>query len=196
MIFVAAAEDFPPLFVREKVDGLKVVNDVVMESPLTAATGRFVPYHGFRVLTLEDDSTRTACEDCPFIADPELPQTPFGQTRAHRRAKHGVNIGGRPSRAGNPRASAEEAEQAGLVPHTVTLPAHAAAMTLHEAFELYEEIDTWAVVLANQQEKITELVQERDEAVRARRVADRELTALKKKMAKAMGLTIVTTGDE
>jgi hypothetical protein len=193
MIFVAAAEDFPPLFVREKVDGLKVVSDAVMESPLTAAIGRFIPMRGFRVLTLEDDSTRTACRDCAFIADPELPQTPVGQTRAHRRAEHGVNIGGR---AGKPRTSAEEAEQAGLVPHTVTLPAHAATMTMHEVFELAEEIDTWAVVLANHQEKITELTQERDEAVRARRVADRELTATKKKMAKAMGLTIVTTGDE
>lgn len=189
---MASAEDFPPLFVREKVDGQKVVSDAVMESPLSGHVGRFIPMQGFRILTLEDGTTRTACRDCPFIADPQSAQTPAGQTRAHRRAAHGVNIGG-PRKT---RKSAEEAEQDGLVPHPVTLPPHAATMNLHEVFELAEEIDTWAVVLANLEAKTIDLAEQRDEAVKTRRRAERELDAMKNKMAKAMGLTIVTTKDE
>jgi len=202
---VPSAEDYPPTIVRTDIDGVKVVSDVVQESPLSRHTGDFIPVKGVRILTLEDETTRYACADCVFVAAPERDdqtQTPLGQVRAHRAEKHGVNIGG--NRRGRKPAEAPEApDPAG----TVVLPRDTLSMSLLEILNLAGHIDTWSTVLTGLEEQNERLVGELQVALARARAAERKVTELEKaaerekanlqrRIAKAMGLTIVSTDDE
>lgn len=186
------AVEYPPLFERTDVAGVKVVADTVFESPLSKKVGRFIPVHGIRVLTLEDGTERLACRDCEVVADAEDDAgglTPLGQIRAHRKAEHGVALGG----ARRKHQSAAEAAAAGDVAVPVVLPLDATSMTLHEILELAGHIDEWEGVLSAQDEKIEYLVAERNDLRIRLRAAERENAALKKRIAKALGMEVVIT---
>lgn len=181
---------YPPLFERKEVtvevDGVsvtrKVVSDEVYASGLSKSAGRLIPVHGVRVLTLDDGSVVYGCRDCETVGT-------LGEVRTHRKAEHGAVIGGKS------RKSAAEAAAGGAVAEQVTIPQDAMSMTLHELLDLGAHVDMWEQLLTGMEERLTTVTGERDEALRAQRAAERALEAMRKKMAKAMGLEIVTTPD-
>ncbi len=202
---MASPEDFPPKIRREDVDGVKVIDDVPMEAPLTKYTGGFVPVKGIRILTLDDGTTRHACTDCVYVAPAEREdqkQTPLGRIRAHRIEKHGVRSGG--NRRGRKPAEAPEAPDP---TGTVALPRDTLSMSLLEIMNLAAHIDQWGTVLTGLEEQNERLVGELQDALaRARtaerkvadleKAAEREKAAMQKRIAKAMGMAIVSTEDK
>jgi len=190
---VAAAEpgtrtaaDYPPLIQRPDIDGVKVVSDVVLESGLSKHVGYFVAITGIRVLTLEDESVVYGCAEDEFAGT-------LGQVRQHRRAEHGVSLGGRRKT----HKSVAEAEAAGdLDAGPLVLPAETGSMTLRDFMRVAGEIDQWAVVLENLEQRLAEAIEQRDEARIEARAATRELATMKRKLARAMGLEIVNTPEE
>ncbi len=182
--------NYPPLFERTQVHGLKVVTDEGLPSGLSKRAGRLVPIHGIRRLTLEGDAVVLGCRDCETVTDLD-DEKPLGTMRRHRRDEHGVSKGGL-TRA---HRSAAEAEAAGQTALPVVMPVSSLSMTLHELLELASHVDAWEDVLANLENQLTTALEERDEAVRAKNKAERELSNTQKKIAKAMGLTIVSTTE-
>lgn len=181
------AADYPPKFERADIDGVKVVSDVVYESPLSKHVGRFIPVTGIRILTLEDETEVKGCSDCDFAGT-------LGQVRQHRKAEHGVSMGG-PTRA-RTHKSAADADAAGDVDRPITLPADVASMTMRDFFTTAALIDDWATVLENLERQVEELTEERVELRGELRAATRELGSFRKKVAKAMGLDIISTPEE
>lgn len=181
------AADYPPKFERADIDGVKVVSDVVYESPLSKHVGRFIPVTGIRILTLEDETEVKGCSDCDFAGT-------LGQVRQHRKAEHGVSMGG-PARA-RTHKSAADADAAGDVDRPITLPADVASMTMRDFFTTAALIDDWATVLENLERQVEELTEERVELRGELRAATRELGSFRKKVAKAMGLDIISTPEE
>lgn len=172
-------DDFPPVFKRTDVGGVKVVSDVVYESPLSKSTGTFIPMTGVRVLTLEDGTVVLGCRDCEELGR-------LGHIRQHRRVAHEESLGGG-------RRTRKSDDPAG---EQITLTAGAGALTVREIVDLSVHVDDWAVLLAGAQEREQELVEERNNLRGQLRAATRELESLKKKIARAMGLQIVSTPEE
>lgn len=181
---------YPPLFERStvttEVDGRqvtrKVVKDEVYASGLSKHVGHLIPVHGVRVLTLDDGDVVYGCRDCEKAGT-------LGEVRMHRTAEHGASAGARP------RKSAAEAAAAGATSGPVTIPQGALSMTVHELLDLAGHIDMWESVLAGMEERLAAVTADCNEAQRAQRASERELAAMKRKMARAMGLTIVTTPE-
>src|SRR5687767_11422188 len=65
------------------VNGQQVVSDEPDASPLSKVHGKFIPFHGRRVLKLADGSTVIGCADCEFIGE-------RGEIMTHRVEKHGA----------------------------------------------------------------------------------------------------------
>jgi len=179
------AKAYPPKFERPDIDGIKVVSDVVFESPLSKYVGRFVPVTGVRVLTLENGEVVHGCADDEFAGT-------LGQVRQHRRADHGVSLGGRR----RTHKSAAEAEAAGDVDAPLVLPAETGSMTMRDFFSVAAQIDEWAVVLENMERQLEAVTEERDQLRIEARAAAKELATIKKRIARAMNLEIVSTPEE
>jgi hypothetical protein len=164
------AVEYPPLFEREKVDGLRVVKDEVLASGLSGYVGKVVPLHGTRVLTLEDDSVTYGCRDCEFTGT-------RGEVKTHRGAEHGVATGG----GGAAKASAAAGR--------ISMPSpEMLGMTLWELLEYASIMGEWEDVLPRLETRVRELTEERDEENRARRAAERALATLKTRIQKQLGV--------
>lgn len=161
-------KEYPPLFEREHVHGVKVVRDEVLPSGLSSHVGKVVPLHGTRVLTLADGTTVHGCRDCEFTGT-------RGEVKVHRGEEHGVAGGG-------PRARA--AEPAGRLPYPSP---EVLSMTLYELIELAEHIDSWEDVLTNYQKRDEEKSALLLEARQGRSGAEKELSALRRKLARLVG---------
>lgn len=72
------------------VNGLKVISDEPVASPLSKVQNRFVPFRGRRELTLEDGTKTFACADCEFTGTP-------GEVTTHRVRDHGARKPGNPT---------------------------------------------------------------------------------------------------
>lgn len=182
-----SSEDYPPKFVREDIDGVKVVSDVVYESGLSKHVGKFIPVTGIRVLTLEDDVELKGCADCEFAGT-------LGQVRVHRKAEHGVSMGG--ARRGVTYKSVEDADAAGDVDRPLVLPADTASMTMRDFFTTAALIDDWGTVLEQLEQQVADLTEERNQLRVDLRAVTRDRDSMRRRMAKAMGLKIVTTDEE
>lgn len=185
---------YPPAFEREKVGELAVARDEVYESPLSQVTGRFVPIHGIRVLTLEDGTVTYGCRDCEETGDGP------GKIRAHRRAEHHFAEEG---------ATPKPPKRAGGVGQ-LTLPGtNAMSRTLYELIDMASEIETYEEAMERldeenqrlraqlQDEKIThrqelsamrsEHRQSLTEARSAGVTAEKELAKLRNKIKRMIG---------
>lgn len=85
---------------QAEIDGFKIVSDEPMPSPLSTGAGnKPIVFHGFRVLTLTDGSTRYGCGECPnstdFVGS-------LAEVRRHRSQRHGMRLGGARKRTGEP----------------------------------------------------------------------------------------------
>lgn len=183
---MAEPDGYPPKFERPDIDGVKVVSDVVLESGLSKHVGRFIPVTGVRVLTLEDESTLHGCADCEFAGT-------LGQVRQHRRAEHGVSLGGRSKRT---HKTVAEAEAAGDTDQPVVLPSDTGSMTMRDFFATAQLIDEWGTVLESLEQQLEAVTEERDRLRIEVRVVTRERDSIRKKVARAMGLTIVSTSED
>lgn len=183
----ASPEDYPPKFIREDIDGVKVVSDVVYESGLSKHVGKFIPVTGIRVLTLEDGSTVMGCADDEFAGS-------LGQVRVHRKADHGVSMGG--ARPGRTHKSAADVDAAGEADRPLVLPADTASMTMRDFFTTAALIDDWGSVLEQLEKQVEELTEERNQLRGELRTVTRERDGIRKKVAKAMGLDIITTPED
>lgn len=184
-----------PAFIREEVDGVKVVKDEVYASGLSFTGGRgLIPLNGYRTLTLADDTVVIGCRDCPETGT-------YGQMRIHRRDVHGVSIGRSKKTAGAPAASFEEAEQAGMVAKGFDLPPESLSMTLFELLEYAKAVDEWELVFANQEARakalaeqwkarVDDLTRQRNEAEMAKRAAEHALKNMRSRLAKLLGVTV------
>lgn len=178
----SVSEDYPPLFERTEIDGLKVVTDEVYQSGLSGYYGKIIPIRGLRKLTLEDDSVVIGCYDCEFAGT-------LGQTRQHRNQDHGVSVGR------TRRKSAADAEAAGDTTPAVSIPQDSLSMTVHELLDLAAHVDQWETVLTQLEEKVEQLTEDLAEERKARRAAEREMVSLRRKIVKTLGLEL-TEGSE
>lgn len=190
------AVEYPPAFARDTVDGVKVVSDLVYESPLSRVRGRFVPIHGIRTLTLEDERVVYGCRDCDFIG------VGPGKVRAHRRADHHFAEDGTPPKP---------PKRDGGVGQLRAPGPDALSMTLHELIDQASEVETYALAMESLDEENQELRQKlttekiehreelsvlrrehREELAKARadqKAAEKALAAMKAKIAKSLGMT-------
>ncbi len=152
--FVEPAEPAPPPAEPVRlVDGIEVVRDEPLPSPLTVHLGTPVFFNGYRLLTLADKTQRHACADCPDVVGTR------GEIRAHRVEMHGAKPGGAKKRG-------EPADNGGL-------SANASAMTLGELVRLAAQVDSWEVAY--------EAMEDRALVAEARaRDAERELTRIQR----------------
>lgn len=130
----AAAEVEPEEPVR-LVDGVEVVKDEPLQSPLSNVVGSPVFFNTYRLLTLADGTQRHACSDCPDVVGTR------GEIRTHRVDMHGARPGGakkRPDTEGNG-----------------GLSANAASMTLGELVRLAGHVDAWEDAYASMEERVT-----------------------------------------
>jgi hypothetical protein len=163
--FVAVA--YPPEFVRDEVDGKKVVKDEVLASGLSGYKGRLIPIHGIRVLTLEDGSVVHGCRSCRT-------EGTRGQIMAHLTAFHSVNPASR-------RGSNGEVRQLPF-PKGAQL-----SMTVYELIEMAESVGEWEEVLTNMEaenERLRELVAERTAQLKTEQ---REHQKLQNTLARLVG---------
>jgi len=162
---------YPPNFVRDQVDGVKVVKDEVLSSGLSAHMGRLVPLKGYRVLTLENGEQVYGCNDCPDFTGTR------GEVKAHRGAEHEVALGGSSRRRKDPAADGE----------VVTLPPGSDTMTLRELLELAGHVAHWETVLANLASENEDLRATLAAEKAARRTAERDLDKLQQKLRRLVG---------
>jgi hypothetical protein len=180
----ASVDDYPPRFERTDIDGVKVVSDVVFVSPLTKYTGRFIAQSGTRVLTMEDGTVVHGCADCVFAGK-------LGQVRQHRNADHPEMSSGVPRRRHKTDASAgDEALEPFVVPRETL------SMTMRDFFTTAALIDDWGTVLEQLERQVEELTEERSQLRADLRTVTRDRDSIRKKVAKAMGLDIITTPEE
>lgn len=145
------AKTYPPAFEREVVGDLKVIKDEVFESPVSQSLGRFVPIHGIRVLTLEDDTVVHGCRDCAFT-DPSP-----GKVRGHRSILHGLaEEGARP----------KPPKVEGGVGQVRAPGPDALAMTLHELLDVAGSIERLGLA--------TEALDAENEALRAQLMQEKK----------------------
>ncbi len=177
------ATQFPPAFVRKTVNGQKVVSDEVLKSGLSTED-HIVPIHSVRVLTLADGSVVYGCRNHPF-------EGTLGEVRKHSHAEDGIRRGGHRS----PAASHDDAVAAGTVA-TRKLPypsAEALSRTLWEVLEDAEKFDDWEDAFAGQQQTIDDLRQQLAAANLRAAEAEKAVTAMKRKVARAfktLGLNV------
>jgi hypothetical protein len=167
---------YPPRVKRDSVNGRRVVRDEVVASGLSKRFGRLVPLHRLRLLTLDDGSQTFGCRDCVFTGA-------RGDVMGHWRQVHGLPA----------------ADAAAKRPDVGTVEAHELwSMTLRELWDLAKHVEDWETVFAQQnterdrerQRHVQEQEQLRERLaveVAARRKAERELTALKKRLTKMVG---------
>jgi hypothetical protein len=181
------ADAYPTRFLRTHVDGMPVLTDEVLLSPLSKHVGRPVPYHGTRVLTLEDPSaeggTRTVygCADCPATGE-------RGAVKAHRQAEH-------PNGSGRSHVPAEDLFSSGRIaapgPAVMDLP-------LGEVLELIQHVEDWGEVLAGTEQQLAaarrqlaDLKREHraalTEARREKRAVEAELVKLRSRLKRMIG---------
>lgn len=127
------------------VDGLRVIRDEAMPSPLPTLPGQEIRYRSFRLLTLEDGTRRIGCAMCDYAAERK------GMVQKHRYDDHGVVV--RRSR------KAEDGSD-------FALSADLASMTLADFQELVNDASMWEA-------RFAELEREK-EALRERAERDRE----------------------
>jgi hypothetical protein len=188
---VAATEEspaaaYPPKFERQDIDGVKVLTDEVYESPLSKHVGKFIPVHGVRVLTLEDETIVYGCADCEFAGT-------LGQVRQHRGSDHGVSMGGNPRRRRH--KSAADAEAAGDTDEQLVLPRETLSMTLHDFLQTATLLDQWGSVLEGLEKRVEELVEENAELRVNLRNVTKDRDGIRRKVARAMGLEVITTEE-
>jgi hypothetical protein len=189
------AVEYPPLFERETVDGVKVVKDTVFESPLSKLHGRLVPIHGIRTLTLEDESTVFGCRDCEFTEDGP------GKIRAHRRALHGFSEEGTTPKPPRREGGAGQIRMPGP---------DALGLTVYELIDQASMVETYALAqeaLDNENQRLHEKIQdlkqehrteisdlrrglraEVAEAKSAQKAAEKELAGMKARLSKMLGV--------
>lgn len=158
------ATEYPPAFVRDEIDGVKVVKDEVLGSGLSFKKGRgFVPIHSTRVLTLENDEVVYGCRDCVFAGT-------RGQVRQHRRAEHGID---RPK----PNQTFEQADAAGdVIGRRLPYPSpDALSMTLWELLDRGEKLGDYEDAIAAQDLVIADLREQLMEARHGEAEARKEL---------------------
>lgn len=97
VMFTPPAEPEKPDTTPRIVNGQQVVSDEPDRSPLTGVHGKFIPFHGRRVLKLADGSTVFGCADCDVTGE-------RGAIMAHRIQKHGAK---KPGNTGKKAAEAE-----------------------------------------------------------------------------------------
>ncbi len=131
----AVAEAEPEEEVR-LVDGVEVVKDEPLQSPLSTVVGQPVFFNTYRLLTLADGTQRHACADCPDVVGTR------GEIRTHRVEMHGARPGGAKKRA-------DDGGNGGL-------SANAASMTLGELVRLAGHVDAWEDAYASMEERMTE----------------------------------------
>lgn len=127
------------------VDGLRVIRDEAMPSPLPTLPGQEIRYRSFRVLTLEDGSRRVGCAMCDYAAERK------GMVQKHRYDDHGVVVR-------RPRKTEDGLD--------IGLTADVASMTVADLLELVTDASMW-------DERFAELEREK-EAVRERAERDKE----------------------
>lgn len=170
------AREYLPVYVREEVGGVKVVKDEVLESGLSAKVGRPIPMHGTRVLTLEDGTVTYGCRECPVTGT-------RGEVRKHRYAEHGATL---TDAAGKPGPI-----QDSPITGRLQMTGETLSMTVYELLELAVHVGEWETAFGNQEQQVEDL---RDKLVTetvARKTAERELAALKRRLQKLVG-----SGDE
>lgn len=163
------AVEYPPAFVREEIDGVKVVKDVVYASPLSKVLGRFVPMHGVRELTLDDESVVYGCRDCPFTgAGP-------GVVRGHRRADHALAEDG---------ADPKPPRMDGGVGQIRKPGPDALAMTVYEVVDLATHIETLSAAMESLDDENQRL---RAQVADERRTHREELAVVRAEHRTALG---------
>jgi hypothetical protein len=180
---IRVAKVYPPAFIREEVDGKKVIKDEVLPSNLPArADGARPPMHTVRVLTLEDGSVVYGCRDCEATGETS------GEIRAHRNREHGVAASTRrspvnPDANGSPPLPAPTADMLG--------------MTLYEMFELGANISHWNKIFGNQEaeaERLRKLLTEKDgelaELRRQLKTEERDHERTKARIARVLGAVL------
>lgn len=148
------------------VDGLLVVKDEPLLSPLSARLGRPVPFPTIRFLTLADRSTRHACADCPDVVGTR------GEVKKHRIDHHGEATGAARRKAGT------------LPGGQPVLSPNALSMTLGELIQVANAVDGW--------EDTHALVEAERDAWRERALAaERRLAAFERALSRIPGFKLV-----
>lgn len=124
---VAAPTSAPPSTPVRRVDGLIVVSDEPLPSPLSQP-GKVVAFQALRLITLEDGSTVIGCRDCEVTGS-------RGDVQRHRYHDHGAH------RPGPKRRVLQPGGPLGLPPEQLTL-------TLGDLLKLAAERDQWADMVA------------------------------------------------
>lgn len=170
----AVARRWPAKYVRDEVDGVKVVRDRVLLSGLTGHMRRPIPHHSVRVLTLEDGTETHGCRDCVLTGS-------LGDVKAHRIKDHGDRSPGR-------RQAPVRDEQPALIPLGGVSPA-ALQMPLAELLEM--------VAVAEESEvAFSVILGERDEYRERAMAAETELKAVRKKLARMQASLGALLGTE
>lgn len=125
------------------VDGVRVVSDEPMLSPLTQSNGWRVPFRWIRVLTLEDGTVVNGCSLCDFVGD-------RGEIQRHRRREHAEHISHAKRDKTAARKAAENIDQAPQLHMDAVL----ASLTLGELFDLAAHSVHWGDLLATAEQQL------------------------------------------
>lgn len=139
------------------VDGVRVVKDEALLSPLSARSGRPITFPTIRVLTLANGSTRHACADagCPDVVGSR------GDVKRHRISHHGEGSARRKAAGGGPAALSEDA----------------LSMRLGELIRLAATVDGW-------EDAHAALEQDRDQWKERALAAERQVLAFERALAR------------
>jgi hypothetical protein len=173
--------DKPP----RRVQGLLVVKDEPVSSPLSELLGSPVYFQGRRRLTLEDQQVVVGCADCDFVGD----NGRAGEVITHRVDAHGAKRGG---------ARARPESDGGADVATLTVPVQSLGLSLGEIIELATQIGGWEQVLErvreDRDELRTKLLEQRQEAaVREKELLrqlaekDRDLAKIRRSLGRLIG---------
>lgn len=145
------------------VDGVRVVKEEALRSPLSAHVGVPVVFHTLRVLTLENGQQVCGCADCPDVTGTR------SEVKRHRIAAHGEPAGGR---------TRKNTGKSGLA-----LPPDAASITIGELVALAAHVDKWE----DENHRLATALAEANARADA---AEKKLAALHKALGRIPGLKI------